>query len=1230
MRMTRMPAGPMIRRAVRAFLAAALVVTMVPFMGLDAASADAVDSSSSASPAQPPVSAPAGDDASAVSGAADEGAERDADASEPDGADASTEGSEDAPEGLAEDGGELLSLAETLTEAPSDAIPANAEFASDEVMIVYEDEAIELHEELPELAQVKESTIADLGIVEQEVIVSDLVSEGEVAVAKIADGETVEDVIDKVSSLEGVAYAEPNYTFALDTTYTNDPYFSNQYYLQASCFINAWDQVRTEKKVQVAVLDSGVRMDHQDLRNQVNTALAYDVLNSRALTSSNVANGGDSYGHGTMVAGVLAATANNGIGIAGASYNAEIIPVRVFEGKESNLSNIVTGLQYVVNLIQTGRARNLKVVNMSFGSTSADSATMHSIINTLYYNYGVMCVCAAGNEGSTASYYPSDYNECFSVTAISQNGTDCSWSNYNAAKDISAPGEYIYTTSNTSTSAIARTEGTSFSAPLVSAACALMYAEVPNVTPPTIMQAIKESAIKIPGQRPANGSAGALNTTAALALLTGKNLVDPSAISVTATRATNGQSYTIVASGSTLPSAAAVQFPVWSDVNGQDDIRWYSATRNSRGDWTVTVPLVNHKSHGGYTVHAYATFLGRQMFVGAASFNVAAPVTSIRGSANQSNGSITYTVTVSSSIGISRVQLPVWCSSTGGQDDIRWYDLGSPTVSGSTYSYTKTIYLSDHKYQSGAFDAHLYVTDGIGVVAPVKALRLTGVKLPPITASSTAMSAGSIYVITMSGGYLPQASRVQVPTWSLSGGQDDIVWYDATRQYDGSYVARVYISNHRTAGEYAVHVYATFGSDMAKLGETSFVVAGPSTTISALPNQSGGSIAYTVTATSSYGISSMQVAVWCSSTGGQDDIRWYALSPYRVVGNTYYFSKVVYLSDHKYQTGTYTAHVYAYDNRGILAPVSQSVQSGITLPPITMNCAKSSDGLTYTVTARGSFLTQASRVQIPTWSAKGGQDDIVWYDAARQYDGSYVARVNIRNHRTAGEYPVHVYATLGGNTVFMGSTSFMVDGPTSTISSSYDPSTGRIAYTVTVTSTRGVSNAQLPTWCSSVGGQDDINWYQLGAPQVSGSRYTYSLNVSMANHKAQSGTYIAHAYITDAAGILGTVATSSVSNVKVPSSAVSATKGMLAQLFPTYTVTIKDGIAAGASSVLVPVWSQTNGQDDIIWYPATRSADGSWSVTVDTAKHKHLGTFIAHVYGTFGGNQVMLGSVMFS
>ncbi len=1213
-RMNKQAISASLSRFLRILVSVALIVTLIPFTQAQVAFADSNTSES-------PISevAVTADSETALndeeSQATEEAEALDASALE-----------------VTEPDQELASLSDTLTNKPSEDIADDAEFATDEVVIVYEDDKIELDEELPELADVKESTMKDLGVVEQEVIADDLGSEGDVAIAKIADDVTVEEAVDKLSSLDGVAYVEPNYSFGLDATYVNDTYFSNQYYLQTACFLDAWDQVRTNKAVQVAVLDSGVRIDHQDLRAQINTSLAYDALNDRRLTSSNVANGGDSYGHGTMVAGVLGATANNGFGIAGAAYNnVEIIPVRVFEGEKSNLSNIVVGLQYVIEILRNGQAKNLKVVNMSFGSTEANSAALHSLINSLYYNYGVVCVCAAGNQGSTASYYPGDWNECFSVTAITQYGTECSWSNYNSAKDISAPGELIYTTSNTSTTAIAQTEGTSFSAPLVSAACALLAIADPSADPRKIMTAIQQSATKISNKRPANGSAGALNTTAALALLTGKNIVDLDAISVTATRGINGQSYTLVASGSTLPNATSVQFPVWSNVNGQDDIRWYSGVKNSRGDWVVSVPLSNHRSHGSYSVHVYATFFGRQMFVGSTSFSVAAPVTSISGVANRANGSITYTVTISSSIGISRVQLPVWCNSTGGQDDIRWYDLTSPTVSGSTYMYTKTIYLSDHKYQSGYYAAHLYAYDGIEVLAPIKTCDITNVQLPPITLGYTHTTDGMTYTVTARGGYLPRATSVQMPVWSLSGGQDDIVWYNAIRQSDGSYIARIPIANHRTAGEYAVHVYARFGSDQAFMGSTSFNVEGLTTTVSASANRANGSITYTVTADSSFGISSMQIAVWCSSVGGQDDLRWYTLTPTRS-GNSgaYTCTKTVYLSDHRYQAGTYTAHVYAFDKRGIRAPISISTLSSVQLPTIAIECTKQNDGMNYVVTAKGGYLSQASSVQFPIWSDRGGQDDINWYAAMRQYDASYVVRMNLATHHTAGKYLVHVYATLGGSMVFLGSSSFEVEDVSTKITAVHNADAGSIAYTIAVTSERGIQRAQLPVWCSSVGGQDDIVWYTLANPKVSGNVYTYNLTINMARHKAQQGTYVAHAYVWDRAAVLAPVATSEVKDVKRPSSTVTATRNASSSLYPIYTITISKGISGNADSILVPVWSELNGQDDIIWYPASRRADGSWSVTVDLAKHKHLGAFVAHVYGVFSGNQVMVGSVAFN
>ena len=146
-----------------------------------------------------------------------------------------------------------------------------------------------------------------------------------------------------------------------------DPYnLANQYWLFNANVDRAWTQSRTEGAVTVAVLDSGCDLDHPDLVDNLLTDLAYDSFDNCALDGADVE---DATGHGSLVSGVIGATANNGIGIAGVSYNANILPIKVYNdaGTDARSFSIIAAYEKLFEYIDTGVCGNIRVVNTSIG-----------------------------------------------------------------------------------------------------------------------------------------------------------------------------------------------------------------------------------------------------------------------------------------------------------------------------------------------------------------------------------------------------------------------------------------------------------------------------------------------------------------------------------------------------------------------------------------------------------------------------------------------------------------------------------------------------------------------------------------------------------------------------------------------------------------------------------------------------------------------------------------------
>lgn len=369
------------------------------------------------------------------------------------------------------------------------------------------------------------------------------------------------EALERVRDIDGVAAVQYNYVYHLieseeadapasladDTASTlaaapvNDPFTQNadyresrnQYWAYSTNLVDAWQDVDGSDSVTVAVVDSGVLLDHEDLRDNVLADLAYDVVADAPLAEVEVQ---DCAGHGTNVASVVAARANNGIGLAGASLNAKVLPVKVVRTGDNYIdsSYLIAAYDYIDGLIESNQVDNLRVINMSVGGygNSANDEAFHRRIQHMLDEHDVITVCAAGNKGTdedkttpgTDPIYPSDFEECVSVTALEPTGENVMGFDYNAAKDISAPGNYIWAAfhsqGSTATDEYRSQRGSSEASPIVAGTIALMCAAEPDASPEQIMEALYSTATPVDNSAlEANGSHGALDAEAALAYL---------------------------------------------------------------------------------------------------------------------------------------------------------------------------------------------------------------------------------------------------------------------------------------------------------------------------------------------------------------------------------------------------------------------------------------------------------------------------------------------------------------------------------------------------------------------------------------------------------------------------------------------------------------------------------------------------------------------------------------
>ena len=285
-----------------------------------------------------------------------------------------------------------------------------------------------------------------------------------------------------------VAYAEPNYILHACVEAPNDPSFSSQWGLTYIDALSAWDRTTGSSSIVVAIVDTGVDLNHPDLKNKM--IAGYDFVNG-----DNIAQDDD--GHGTHCAGIVAAETNNGVGVAGVSWGSKIMPVKVLGPSGGSSSDCAAGIIYATD-------NGADVISMSFGGwePSGYDTTLHDAVKYAYAT-GAVLVAAAGNDGWPMSFQyggylwqhtPSAYPECIAVAATDTSDRDTWWSNYGSELDVSAPGDNIYSTYWAGGSTYAYFSGTSMAAPFVSGLAALILADKPWLSNEEVMYKVRYSA----------------------------------------------------------------------------------------------------------------------------------------------------------------------------------------------------------------------------------------------------------------------------------------------------------------------------------------------------------------------------------------------------------------------------------------------------------------------------------------------------------------------------------------------------------------------------------------------------------------------------------------------------------------------------------------------------------------------------------------------------------------
>ena len=422
---------------------------------------------------------------------------------------------------------------------------------------------------------------------------------------------------------------------------------------------------------------------------------------------------------------------------------------------------------------------------------------------------------------------------------------------------------------------------------------------------------------------------------------------------------------------------------------------------------------------------------------------------------------------------------------------------------------------------------------------------------------------------------------VSVPIWSEKNGQDDIIWYNATRLNNGNYKVNVSLTDHKNErGLYNVHLYYV---------ETNGKLVGVGGTTYTVPAK----VEETHT-TTSYSLPDSGTYTFKERTGIKAEPR--VASPelaYYVAGMSVNYDKIV--SGDGYQWLSYLSY---NGNRRYVAVAKLAQQE--SKPSGTINIENLSNlGFDVHITNVSGGDKAIQGVSVPVWTSKDGQDDLVWHQASRQSDGSYKVRINVSDHKAeAGEYIVHLYYVQDGKMVGIGGTSTTV--PVQNATRHNLPASGSYTFTARtgIKAEPRVASPELAYYDAGM----SVNYDKI----VSGDGYEWLSYLSYNGNRR----YVAVAKLAQQESKpSGTINIENLSNLG----------------FDVHITNVSGGDKA-IQGVSVPVWTSKDGQDDLVWHQASRQSDGSYKVRINVSDHKaEAGEYIVHLYYVQDGKMVGIG-----